>query len=65
MELSTHIGLDVDAVKRTVQQLRNSGYLSIVDEKVEVPDVDAVRELVSLLALKDRLKGGSGPGQSA
>ncbi len=59
MELSTHVGLDVDTVKRVVQQLRDSGYLNIVEEHVEIPDVDAILELVSLLQVKDQLVGGS------
>lgn len=59
MELSTHVGLDVDAVKRVVQRLRDAGYLHIVEENVEIPDVDAMTELVSLLEVKDQLAGGS------
>jgi CRP-like cAMP-binding protein len=58
MELATHVGLDVDTVKRVVQQLRASGYLGIVEENVEIPDLDAVMELVSLLEVKDQLAGG-------
>jgi CRP-like cAMP-binding protein len=59
MELSTHVGLDVDTVKRVVQQLRSSGYISIVEENVEIPDIEAITELVSLLEVKDQLAGGS------
>ena len=64
MELSTHVGLDVDTVKRVVQQLRGSGYVSIVEENVEIPDVEAIRELVSLLDVKDQLAGGLGRGRA-
>jgi CRP/FNR family transcriptional regulator, cyclic AMP receptor protein len=60
MELSTHVGMDVDTVKRVVQQLRDSGYIRIVEENVEIPDVEAVVELVSLLEVKDQLAGGWG-----
>jgi CRP-like cAMP-binding protein len=60
MELSTHVGLDVDAVKRVVQQLRQGGYLRIVEENVEIPDLEALEELVSLLEVKDQLASGSG-----
>ncbi len=60
MELSTQVGMDVDTVKRVVQQLRDSGYIRIVEENVEIPDVDAVLELVSLLEVKDQLAGGWG-----
>ena len=52
-------GDDVDAVKRVVQRLRDAGYLHIVEENVEIPDVEAVTELVSLLEVKDQLAGGS------
>jgi hypothetical protein len=59
MELSTHVGLDVDTVKRVVQQLRDAGYLHIVEESMEIPDVGAVTELVSLLEVKGQLAGSS------
>jgi CRP-like cAMP-binding protein len=62
MELSTHVGLDVDAVKRVVQQLRQGGYIRIVEENVEIPDLEALGELVSLLEVKDQLASGGGPG---
>jgi CRP-like cAMP-binding protein len=62
MELSTHVGLNVDAVKRVVQQLRQSGYIRIVEENVEIPDIDAIAELVSLLEVKDQLSGGGARG---
>jgi len=64
MELSTHVGLDVDTVKRVVQQLRGSGYVSIVEENVEIPDLDAISELVSLLHVKDQLAGGQRRGRA-
>lgn len=57
MELSTRVGLDVDTVKRTVQQLRESQYLRLSDERLEIPDVDALRRLYGLLGLKDELRG--------
>lgn len=59
MELSTHVGLDVETVKRVVHQLRHSGYLRIVEENVEIPDLEAIVELVSLLEVKDQLVGGT------
>ncbi|MCA9598958.1 MAG: Crp/Fnr family transcriptional regulator [Myxococcales bacterium] len=57
MELSTRVGLDVDSVKRTVQELRDAGYVRIVDERIEIPDADALRELYGLLGLRDQLAG--------
>ncbi len=59
MELSAYAGLDVDTVKRTVFQLRETGYVQIVEERVEIPDIDALRELVSLLGVKDQLLGAT------
>ncbi|MFO0686996.1 MAG: Crp/Fnr family transcriptional regulator [Sandaracinus sp.] len=58
LELSARVGLDVDAVKRAVQQLRDGGYLRIVDEKVLVPDLDALRQLYQLLGMKEDVRGG-------
>src|SRR5438105_1013769 len=44
-ELSTRVGLDVDTVRRAVQRLRDQSYLKITGERVEIPDVDALRRL--------------------
>ncbi|HVH40812.1 MAG TPA: Crp/Fnr family transcriptional regulator [Labilithrix sp.] len=57
VELSSRVGLDVDTVKRTVQRLRDQQYLRIVGERIEIPDVDALRRLYALLGTKDELKG--------
>jgi CRP/FNR family transcriptional regulator, cyclic AMP receptor protein len=57
LELSAQVGLEVDAVKRVVAQLRETGYVKIQDERVEVNDLDALRELYALLSLKDQLRG--------
>jgi len=57
LELSAQAGLDVDTVKRIVLQLRDRGYLRIHEERVEVPDLDNLRELYSLLGVKDQLRG--------
>jgi CRP-like cAMP-binding protein len=59
MELSTRVGLDVDTVKRTVQQLREGQYLRVTDERLEIPDIDALRRLYGLLGLKDEIRGDS------
>lgn len=56
MELSARIGLDIDTVKRTVQQLRDGQYLRVVDGRLDVPDIDAMRRLYSLLGIKDELR---------
>lgn len=65
MELSARVGLDVDTVKRIVVQLREGGYATIVDEKVELPDLAALTELYGLLGVKDQIVGGEPPGRRA
>lgn len=57
MDLSTRVGLDVDTVKRTVQQLRDGEYIKISEEKLEIPDVEALRKLYNLLGVKDEIQG--------
>lgn len=59
MELSARVGMDVDTVKRNVQQLRNSQYIEIQGEQIYIRDLDALRELRSLLDAKDQILGGS------
>lgn len=57
LELSAQVGLDVDTVKRIVAQLRETGHIRIADERVEVPSLDTLRDLYSLLGIKDQLRG--------
>ncbi len=57
LELSSRVGLDVDAVKRAVQHLRDGGYLRIVDERIVLPDVEALRRLYQLLGVKEEVRG--------
>jgi CRP-like cAMP-binding protein len=57
LELSAQVGLDVDTVKRIVAQLRETGHIRIQDERVEVPSLDSLRDLYSLLGIKDQLRG--------
>lgn len=57
LELSAQVGLDVDSVKRIVAQLRDTGHIRIQDERVEVPSLDSLRDLYSLLGIKDQLRG--------
>jgi CRP-like cAMP-binding protein len=56
MELGTRVGLDVDTVKRTVQQLRDGQYLRVNDGRLEVPDLEALRRLYTLLGVKDDIR---------
>lgn len=60
VELSSRVGLDVDTVKRTVARLREQQYLRITGERIEIPDVDALRRLYVLLGTKDELHGDGG-----
>jgi CRP-like cAMP-binding protein len=57
VELSTRVGLDVEAVKSTVMRLRERQYIKIQGERIEIPDVDALRRLYVLLGTKDELAG--------
>jgi CRP-like cAMP-binding protein len=57
VELSTRVGLDVEAVKHTVQRLRERQYVRIVGERIEIPDIDALRRLHTLMTTKDELAG--------
>lgn len=60
VELSTRVGLDVEAVKSAVQRLRDRNYLRIAGERIEIPDVEALRQLQVLLGTKDELAGVGG-----
>lgn len=61
VELSTRVGLDVEAVKSAVQRLRDRGYLRITGERIEIPDLEALRQLHVLLGTKDELAGPGAP----
>ena len=62
LELSAQVGLDVDTVKRIVSQLRESGHIRIQDERVEVPNIETLRDLYNLLGIKDQLRGHGASG---
>jgi CRP-like cAMP-binding protein len=55
VELSTHIGLGMDAVKRIVDSLCERQYLRVRRERIEIADIEALRRLNALLATKDDL----------
>lgn len=59
LELSSRAGLDVDTVKRVVQQLRDGGYVHIVDETVQIPDPEGLRRLYTALGAKEEVRGAS------
>ncbi|MDH5491243.1 MAG: Crp/Fnr family transcriptional regulator [Myxococcales bacterium] len=58
LELASRVGLDVDTVKSSVQQLRDGGYLRIVDERILLPDLSALRKLYVLLGRKEEVRDG-------
>jgi CRP-like cAMP-binding protein len=57
VELSVRVGLDIETVKRGVQRLRDQQYVRIVGERIEIPELEALRRLYVLLGTKDELKG--------
>lgn len=57
LELSSRSGLDVETVKRGVAQLREGQYIRILDEKVVIDDLEALRRLFTLLGMKERVRG--------
>jgi CRP/FNR family transcriptional regulator, cyclic AMP receptor protein len=57
VELSTRVGLDVETVKRTVLRLRDRQYVRISGERIDIPDVEALRRLYVLLGAEDELSG--------
>lgn len=57
LELASRVGLEVDLVKRAVQDLRDAGHLHIIGEKVQIPDIQTLRELLGLLSVRDQIAG--------
>lgn len=57
LELSSRVGLDVDAVKSVVQQLREGEYVRIVEEQIIIPDPEPLRKLYQLLGVKEEVRG--------
>jgi hypothetical protein len=58
LELASRVGLDVDAVKKSVQQLRDGGYLRIREERIVLPDIEALKQLYHLLGMNEEVRGG-------
>lgn len=57
LELSSRAGLDVDSVKRVIQQLRDGGYVRIHEESVQIPDPEGLRRLYQVLGAKEEVRG--------
>jgi hypothetical protein len=62
LELSSRVGLDVEAVKATVNQLRSGGYLTISEELVIIGDLEPLRKLYELLGAKEEVRSPSTAG---
>jgi CRP/FNR family cyclic AMP-dependent transcriptional regulator len=56
LELASRAGLDVDAVKRSILELRDGGYLRIADEQIVIEDLDALRALFALLGRAEQIR---------
>ena len=46
----------MDSVKDGILQLRKNRYLQIVDEKIEIFDIEALRKMYSLMGMKQALE---------
>lgn len=57
LELATRVGLELPIVKHAVKELKDSGHLQIVGERVSIPNLASLRELASLLVLRDQIVG--------
>lgn len=55
LELSGMTGIDVESVRRGVEQLREGSYVQIADEQIIVEDVGSLRRLFDLLGMKEEL----------
>lgn len=60
MDLSSRVGLDVDTVRTGVKRLRDSQYLRLTGDKLELLDVEALRKLYGLLGTKDQIASDPG-----
>lgn len=60
MDLSSRVGLDVDAVKTGVKRLRAGEYLDVHGDRLEILDLDALRKLYGLLGTKDQISSDPG-----
>ena len=65
LELASRVGLEVDLVKRAVHDLRDAGHLQIVGEKVQIPDIQTLKELLGLLAVRDQIAGPQYPDEAS
>lgn len=57
LELSARVGLEMAAVKKTVHELRDGGYVQLQEERVIVSDLGAMEQLYELLDRKEDVRG--------
>jgi len=56
IELSSRIGIDIDAVKRGILQLKENRFLGIAGEQLELYDIEALQRLYRLMGMKENLR---------
>ncbi len=56
VDLSSRIGLEIDAVKRAVLRLREQDYLRVQGDAIQILDVDALERLFALLGSREDLR---------
>lgn len=58
LELASRVGLDVDSVKKVMNQLRDGGYLRVDGEDIRLLDLNGLKDLFHVLELKEDVRGG-------
>jgi CRP/FNR family cyclic AMP-dependent transcriptional regulator len=56
IELSSRIGIDIDSVKKGILHFRKNKYVRIVEEKIEILDLEALKKVYNLIGMKEELK---------
>ena len=56
IDLSARAGVDVDTVKRGVHELREGEYIRVSDEQLEIPSIDALKELFEVMGMTEDLR---------
>ncbi len=55
LDLAARTGLDVPAVKRSVQEIQDAGYVTVHEEHLELTDLPALRDRLGLYEQEDRI----------
>lgn len=56
IDLSARAGVDVDTVKRGVHELREGEYIRVSDEQLEIPSIEALKELFEVMGMTEDLR---------